>query len=46
MKTIKKQISVLLAVMMILCSITAVSFSVSAAETTGGKITVKSNLCS
>lgn len=45
MKTIKKQISVLLAVMMILCSITAISFSVSAAETTGGKVTVKSNLC-
>mgnify|MGYP006331493273 FL=1 len=45
MKTSKKQISVLLAVMMILCSITAISFSVSAAETTGGKVTVKSNLC-
>ena len=45
MKTIKKQISVLLAVMMILCSFTAISFSASAAETTGGTITVKSNLC-
>lgn len=45
MKTIKKQISVLLAVMMILCSFTAISFSASAAETTGGEITVKSNLC-
>ena len=45
MKTIKKQISVLLAVMMILCSFTAISFSAGAAETTGGKITVNSNLC-
>ena len=45
MKTIKKQISVLLAVMMILCSFTAISFSASAAETTGGTITVNSNLC-
>ena len=45
MKTIKKQISVLLAVMIILCSFTVASFSASAAETTGGKITVKSNLC-
>lgn len=45
MRTIKKQISVLLAVLMVLSSIMAVSFSVSAAETTGGTITVKSNLC-
>ena len=45
MKTIKKQISVLLAVMMILCSFTAISFSASAAETTSGTITVNSNLC-
>ena len=45
MKTIKKQISALLAVMMILCSFTAISFSASAAETTGGTITVNSNLC-
>ncbi|MGN0501919.1 MAG: hypothetical protein ACI4HN_03245, partial [Ruminococcus sp.] len=45
MKTIKKQISVLLAVMMILSSLTAISFSASAAETTGGTITVNSNLC-
>lgn len=42
MRTIKKQISVLLAVLMVLSSIMAVSFSVSAAETTGGTITVKS----
>lgn len=45
MRTIKKQISVLLAVLMVLSSIMAVSFSVSAAETTGGTITVNSNLC-
>lgn len=45
MRTIKKQISVLLAVLMVLSSVMAVSFSVSAAETTGGAITVKSNLC-
>ena len=45
MKTIRKQISVLLAVMMILCSFTAISFSASAAGTTGGTITVNSNLC-
>ncbi len=45
MRTIKKQISVLLAVLMIISSVMTVSFSVSAAETTGGTITVKSNLC-
>ena len=45
MRTIKKQISVLLAVLMVLSSIMTVSFSVSAAETTGGTVTVKSNLC-
>lgn len=45
MRTIKKQISVLLAVLMVISSIMTVSFSVSAAETTGGTITVKSNLC-
>ena len=45
MKTFKKQISVLLAVMMILCSFTALSFSASAAEIKKGTITVKSNLC-
>lgn len=45
MKIIKRQISVLLAVMLILSSLTAISFSASAAETGGGKITVKSNIC-
>lgn len=45
MRTIKKQISVLLAVLMIISSVMTASFSVSAAETTGGTITVKSNLC-
>ncbi len=44
MKTLKKTFSVVLAVMMILCTFTAMSFTVSAAETTG-KITVDSNLC-
>ena len=43
MNTIKKTVSVLLAVMMIF-SMLAVA-SVSAAETTGGTITVSSNLC-
>ena len=43
MSTIKKTVSVLLAVMMIF-SMLAVA-SVSAAETTGGTITVSSNLC-
>lgn len=45
MKALKRQISVLLAVMMILCSLTAISFTASAAETQGGQITVTSNLC-
>ena len=45
MKTFKKQISVLLAVMMILCSFTALSFSASAAATKKGTITIASNLC-
>lgn len=44
MKTLKKTFSVVLAVMMILCTFTAMSFTVSAAETTN-KITVDSNLC-
>lgn len=45
MRTFKKQISVLIAVLLLISSIMTVSFSVSAAETTGGAITVKSNLC-
>ncbi len=44
MKTFRKQIAVLLAVMMLLCSLTAVSFSASAAEAES-TISVTSNLC-
>ncbi len=47
MKAIKKTVSVVLAVMMILCAVTAMSFGASAAETNNtGKITVSSNLSS
>ena len=45
MKTFKKQISVLLATMMVLCSFALTSFSASAAETTESTISVTSNLC-
>ena len=44
MKALRKQIAVLLAVILVMCSFTTLGFSVSAAETSGGTITVTSNL--
>ncbi len=44
MKKIKKSMSLILAVMLVLCAFTAIPFTASAA-TNGGKITVSSNVC-